>query len=440
MDNTPHLTQLADHLAQQRQAILTAWREVSMGDASQTTATALTRSQFEDHIPGLLDAWAVKLRAPALDKVDDKIQEQESKHGLQRWQQGYQLTELLREWGYLHLVLAREVAAFMAKQPNWPRELQSRANEALIQLVNEGIASSASEYAEMGRIEASGKANDLELALRELRSIEQRRSQLIHQAVHDIRGNVQSVSSVANLLTSDAIAQEERVEFANLLQQSVGATSAMLEGLVELARLEAGREHLMVAPFDARQVLVELCRMMQPQAESRQLYLKMEGQTLPPVEGDVVKVRRTLQNLMINALKYTERGGVTISWGTEPKHWWVKIQDTGPGLLGGPGAPIALGLREATAEALEVDIKAAAAAGREPTVLDQKDAGSTKPVRSHAHPGEGVGLSIIKRLCELLDASLELISSGDTGTTFRVVFPLTYSSKPTPPPPQANPA
>lgn len=41
-------------------------------------------------------------------------------------------------------------------------------------------------------------------------------------------------------------------------------------------------------------------------------------------------------------------------------------------------------------------------------------------------PGEGIGLSIIKRLCELLEASLELISSGDNGTAFRVVFPLAY--------------
>jgi signal transduction histidine kinase len=45
---------------------------------------------------------------------------------------------------------------------------------------------------------------------------------------------------------------------------------------------------------------------------------------------------------------------------------------------------------------------------------------------SHQQPGEGIGLSIVKRLCELLDASLEMASSAETGTTFRVVFPRTY--------------
>jgi signal transduction histidine kinase len=45
---------------------------------------------------------------------------------------------------------------------------------------------------------------------------------------------------------------------------------------------------------------------------------------------------------------------------------------------------------------------------------------------SVSQPGEGIGLSIVKRLCELLDASLEVASSPDTGTTFRVVLPLHY--------------
>jgi hypothetical protein len=70
-----------------------------------------------------------------------------------------------------------------------------------------------------------------------------------------------------------------------------------------------------------------------------------------------------------------------------------------------------------------------AATGRDSHVLDQRDVGSSDPLPMRPHHGEGVGLSIIKRLCELLDARLELISSGESGTIFRVVLPRSYSDK-----------
>jgi signal transduction histidine kinase len=60
------------------------------------------------------------------------------------------------------------------------------------------------------------------------------------------------------------------------------------------------------------------------------------------------------------------------------------------------------------------------------TVPDD-DAG-TPHLTVRQQPGEGIGLSIVKRLCELLDASLELASSRETGTTFRVVLPRSYPS------------
>jgi two-component sensor histidine kinase len=75
-----------------------------------------------------------------------------------------------------------------------------------------------------------------------------------------------------------------------------------------------------------------------------------------------------------------------------------------------------------------VDAKAAAASGQDSAVLDQHEVGPSDPVPPRPHPGEGIGLSIIKRLCELLDARLELVSSGETGTVFRVVIPMVYAS------------
>jgi two-component sensor histidine kinase len=85
------------------------------------------------------------------------------------------------------------------------------------------------------------------------------------------------------------------------------------------------------------------------------------------------------------------------------------------------------GLQEATASARESDEKTAASEGTASHVLSP----TQEPRAERAHvlqqPGEGIGLSIVKRLCELLDASLEMKSSAKTGTVFRVVFPRSYN-------------
>jgi hypothetical protein len=102
------------------------------------------------------------------------------------------------------------------------------------------------------------------------------------------------------------------------------------------------------------------------------------------------------------------------------------VKDTGPGLLSQTGTPLVAGLQEATASAKESDEKSTALHGEASHVLPPPEGADDLPGFSRHQPGEGIGLSIVKRLCELLDASLEIASSAESGTTFRVVFPLRY--------------
>jgi signal transduction histidine kinase len=412
---------LSAHLSATRERILQAWRAETRADPVQTTAGALTRVQFDDHIPQLLDAFNRKLcarRESAGAMAADEAKAQEDiKHGLQRWQQGYRLEEVMHEWGHLHLCLSREVEAFFAAHADITRETMAIVHEELIQLISEGVNHSASQYARMQQAEAADRVRDLERALAEWETGERHRSILMHQAVHDLRANVQSVSSAAQLLGEADLAETERAEFARMIQHEVSSVSAMLGELMALARLEAGHENRHVGAFDAAELLHSLCESARPVALANQLYLRDEGPSALPVEGDAAKVRRILQNLIGNSLKYTRWGGVHVRWGSEAKSWWVTVTDTGPGL---GGTEIVAGLKEATVISQEVRRHA----GSESHGLPRPSTpGSSRPRSQPA--GEGIGLSIVKRLCELLDARLEVSSTG-TGTTFRVVLPRHY--------------
>lgn len=424
------LNVLTEHLAARRQIILQVWRNAIGADPQLTTARALSRGQLNDHIPQVLDAFEHKLRsrpggkeAQAADRLTKK---EEVKHGLHRWQQGYRLPELMREWGHLQLCLFDELNAFAGAHPEIERDTMVEVAREMISLVNEAVSESCNQYERMQQAEARGRVSDLEGALASINEIERRRASLIREAVHDLSGNVFGVTLAAKVLGEADIPKAEREEFSLLLQQGVQSVSAMLSDLTELARLESGKETRVISEFDAGALVTELGDANRPVADSRGLFLKVEGPSQLAVDSDPSKVRRLLQNLLLNALKYTEHGGVILSLGVEDESWWLMIKDTGPGLQAGPNAPLVVGLKEATASARESDEKAAAIQGEVSQVLVPATGGSPAPRTSVAQPGEGIGLSIVKRLCELLDASLEVASSPETGTTFRVVLPRHY--------------
>jgi len=421
---------ISDFLASRRDAILSAWRREAEADPTQTTVRSLTRGQFNDHIPEVLDAFEQKLRARpggAADRSADRVtSKEEVKHGLHRWQQGYRLRELMSEWGHLQLCLFGELEAFSQAHPDFDRAILVEANRRMISLVNEAISESAAQYQRMQQAEAAGHVDGLRLALASVNEIDRRRSALIHEAVHDISSNVFGVRVAAKLLGESDFADAKQVEFASLLKQGVEGLTVMLGDLMELARLEAGQERREISEFDAAGLVTGLCDANRPFAGERGLFLTVEGPDRLTMDGDPGKVRRLLQNLVMNALKYTRHGGVSVSWGQEKESWWLMVKDTGPGLNGGSAATMAAGLQEATASARESDEKSAARNGDTAHVLtpDGDDHASTYPELSRQ--GEGIGLSIVKRLCELLDASLEMVSSAETGTTFRVVLPCSY--------------
>jgi signal transduction histidine kinase len=430
------LDQLASHLDEVRNLILQRWRTATENTPELTVASSLTRVHFNDHIPGVLDAYSEKLRVwpdkeskLAKRKEDQQVKE----HGLQRWQQGYQLRELTREWGHLQMCLLEELESYALARPELEPAAMSLARKEWSRLCWDGISESTTQYWQLHQTEATSHVRELEEVLVTLNELDQARADTWREATHDLQGGLSVVTNASSVLDHDNIPESTRAKFADLLQRGVASLQDMLTDLMSLARLDAGLEQRTIAPFDAAEMLAAFCRNSAPLAEQHGLSLETEGPASMMVEGDRVKIQRILQNLLLNALKYTEHGGVKVVWGfgtdRHAKGWMFCVQDTGPGLHAGTDAPVARQIFEATQSAHAVGPtprteNATSDAAKAPTLPAQ-----SRTLSKNRQPGEGVGLSIVKRLCELLDASLELTTRPGEGSTFRVIFPVQYAAE-----------
>lgn len=427
------LAALAAYLAARREDILQAWRKAVDRDPELTTGASLPRSQLNDHIPDLLEAFGRKLCAVTASEstsVSQEHKEDAASHGLQRWQQGYDLREVTREWGRLQLCLVDELEAYAVANPQMEALAMATARRAWTEMCADGVSESTARYFHLQQVEATGNVRDLDEALKQLRDLERQRAELWREAVHDLRGNLGVVVNATAGLSQQNVSGHLRDNIVRTLHRNVSSLHALLEGVMDLARLQAGHERRDVMPYDAALALRELCERMQPLAEERGLVLKTEGPTTLPVEGDSIKMQRIAQNLLLNALKYTSQGTVTVSWGdsrrNDANRWMLCVQDAGPGLHPGPGAPMAGALEEATVEARQVDKSARAGNESRPVTEPVPFATPSRGEPVANTRGEGIGLSIVKRLCELLDATMEMETDPGKGTTFWILLPRRY--------------
>ncbi|MEO8536714.1 MAG: sensor histidine kinase [Betaproteobacteria bacterium] len=418
--NDAALSELAELLHARRDAILQCWSQAARKDPRISAATTLSRSQFFDHIPDMLDALerrmasdtAAEDRAATCDEVANA-----ERHGFQRWQQGYNEQEVMREWVWLNECLSDELENYAAANASLAPGVMSAAWRLVSDFLVCGMTESISQYVGMQRADASTRLGTLEDAHRQLAALEQQRAEAWREATHDLRGNLSIVSNVASVLQIQAAAAPPLEKSLRMLERSVASLHALLNDLTTQARLDAGRERRDAGPFDVAQALSDLCAGSQSMAAEHGLYLHCKGPPSLVVEGDRVKVCRIAQNLVLNAVQYTQQGGIDVSWdavGDDGARWVLSVQDSGPGV----GASNAT---RAPAAGVAADPPTSRnGEARPPAGTTQRGAGGDR--RDH----EGIGLAIVKRLCELLDGRLELESIRDQGSTFRVTFPAHY--------------
>lgn len=234
---------------------------------------------------------------------------------------------------------------------------------------------------------------ELEDALADAERANASRSRFVAAASHDL---LQPLAAAKLFIASAADG-----EGAGALDKALNALQSVegiLGALLDISKLESGRMAVTVGPVEVQPMLRRLAEEFAPLAAAKGLRLRLRaGAHL--VESDAGYLRRILQNLIGNAIRYTDRGGVLVAARRRGSSLRLEVWDTGPGI---------------PEEAQEMIF-------REFQRLN---------ARASAAEGMGLGLAIVERACGLLGHPLELVSRVGRGSLFRVTVPLLAPAAP----------
>ncbi len=239
------------------------------------------------------------------------------------------------------------------------------------------------------RLEADRKRAEAERAMAS-------RASFLATVGHDLRTPISAILTGAAELERGATDGAARAQAA-LISDAGVMMKALLDDLLDHAKLDAGRMTVEAVDFNLRGLLAQTLMFWQGEARAKGLTLRIEGASTVPaaVRGDPMRLRQVLNNLISNAMKFTADGSVTLrlqAWDEEPSSHalLIEIVDTGPGMT-----PAQL--------------------GRLFTPFDQTAEGV-----SATHGGTGLGLSISRDLVELMGGRLTARSRPGQGAAFTV--------------------
>jgi len=220
------------------------------------------------------------------------------------------------------------------------------------------------------------------------------KNQFLANVSHELRIPLQSVLGYANLLSDTPLDQDQR-EYVHTLLNASQSLSSIINDLLDISSMEAGKLVLEDIPFDLRETLNDLVHMLGARAREKGLALELRiDENLPwALRGDPVRLRQVLPNLTSNAIKFTDSGHVLISIEVlgrrdDNVRLRIAVEDTGVG-INPEDVPLVY----------------------EPYVqLGQRF--------QRQLPGAGLGLTICRQLVHLMSGSLDVESKPGDGSTF----------------------
>ena len=231
------------------------------------------------------------------------------------------------------------------------------------------------------------------------------KSEFLANMSHELRTPLNSVLLLSRLLSenNEKNLNSDQVEYARVIQGSGQALLSLIDEILDLSKIEAGKMELEYHPVLLQEIVTDMNSLFQPMAKEKglELVIQTDAQLPSQIETDKMRLEQVLKNLLSNALKFTSKGSVQMQLkphDQKPDFISFIVKDTGIGIA-----------REKQALIFEA--------------FQQED-GSTR----RKYGGTGLGLSISRELTRLLGGQISVESEAGKGSSFRIDIPVSKKS------------
>lgn len=270
--------------------------------------------------------------------------------------------------------------------------------------------------AEINNTESEDKIRNLQIQ-HEVKTIQQERDtatklarvkhDFLSNMSHEIRTPINSILGICYLLQQDELS-EKQTNYVQRLHRSGEQLLGIINDVLDISKIEAGKFHINNEIISIQKIVQDCLELLTHKAESKNLAFSATIDESIPANciGDGVRIGQVLTNLLFNALKFTEKGGITLTVSKkniDPQSYQLRfaVEDTGIGM---------------TEEQLAK------------LFTDYEQADKTTQVK---FGGTGLGLSISKKLIELMHGSIDVISTYNKGSVFTFYLPFEYGKEDT---------
>ena len=224
------------------------------------------------------------------------------------------------------------------------------------------------------------------------------KSQFLANMSHELRTPLNAIIGYDEAMIGGMVGEftQQQTKLLGHIQHNSRRLLGLINDILDLSKVESGSLQVFLAPMSPHKVIQETVESLRSLADGKQIYLNVQFADAVPavVLGDAKKLQQVLVNILSNAIKFTDNGGVTVDVGVmDASHWQFRVLDTGIGMPADAASYIF-----------------------EP--FQQVD-GTDK----RKYKGTGLGLAITKRLVERLGGSVQMTSELGKGSTFTITLP-----------------
>lgn len=383
----------------ERDAGLIIQRWAAQAKSEQPTASRVHHEALLDSLPGLLEDIGRRLAKPyeGASHIHTAVT-----HGEQRWEIGWSLTDVIRDYQMLRLIVKEYLEEVI------DRPVGCRESMAIDLALDEAITASVAQYVRsrdefQEQVEESRREEDAKVqeSLRQqseaLRDADRRKNEFFATLSHELRNPLAPLRNAVAVLrlhtTTDPLVRQVR----DIIERQVIQLARLVDDLLDVSRISQGKIELRRERLSLESAINQAVQMSEPLFRTRRHHFELTVVDSPLwIDGDEARLAQIFVNLLNNAAKYTRPGGrITLEARTNGNQAIVRVRDNGIGIS-----------REMLAHVFELFTQA-----------------ELSPDGSQG--GMGIGLSLVRKLVELHGGTISVHSDGPgSGSEFTVILPL----------------